>query len=95
MRWCRKAVLALEQRQEALLLVARARLVDFANVDITKHVRMMPEDWKSQIGDHTRFSSAASRLARPKVPDHVSCGVSAGAVPARVRPVLNLRPVGG
>ena len=51
-----------------------------------KHGRMMPDDWKEQIGRHDAiFFGAVGWPA--KVPDHISLWGSLHPVPPRIRPI--------
>ena len=66
---------------------------DFASCDYyEKHGRMMPEDWKAQIGKHDAiFFGAVGWPA--KVPDHVSLWGSLILVRREFDQYVNLRPV--
>jgi tartrate dehydrogenase/decarboxylase/D-malate dehydrogenase len=66
---------------------------DFASVDYyEKHGRMMPEDWKQQIGTHDAiFFGAVGWPA--KVPDHVSLWGSLVIWRREFDQYVNLRPV--
>ena len=51
-----------------------------------RHGRMMPEDWKEQIGGHRRHLLRRRRLAGHRARSHFALGLAA-PVPPRVRPV--------
>ena len=60
---------------------------DFASCDYyERHGRMMPEDWKAQIGGHDAIFFGAVGMARAGAGPHLALGLAA-AVPARVRPI--------
>ena len=60
---------------------------DFASCDYhVKHGRMMPEDWKAQIGSHDDIFFGA--VGWPElVPDHISLMGVSNPIPSRIRPV--------
>ena len=66
---------------------------DFASCDYyEKHGRMMPEDWKEQIGEHDAiFFGAVGWPA--KVPDHISLWGSLILFRREFDQYVNLRPV--
>src|ERR1700758_960859 len=66
---------------------------DFASYDYyTKHERMMPEDWKAQIGGHDAIFFGA--VGWPdKVPDHISLWGSLIQFRREFDQYVNLRPV--
>src|SRR4051794_30149621 len=66
---------------------------DFASCDYyLQHGRMMPEDWKSQIGSHDAIFFGAVGWPE-KVPDHISLWGSLIAFRREFDQYVNLRPV--
>jgi tartrate dehydrogenase/decarboxylase/D-malate dehydrogenase len=66
---------------------------DFANCDYyEKHGRMMPEDWKAQIGEHDAIFFGAVGMPS-KVPDHISLWGSLLMMRREFDQYVNLRPV--
>ena len=66
---------------------------DFASYDYyAKHERMMPEDWKDQIGKHDAIYFGAVGMP-DKVPDHISLWGSLILFRREFDQYVNLRPV--
>jgi len=66
---------------------------DFANCDYyEKHGRMMPEDWKTQIGGHDAIFFGAVGMPS-KIPDHTSLWGSLLLMRREFDQYVNLRPV--
>src|ERR1700746_1174262 len=66
---------------------------DFASCDYyEKHGRMMPEDWKDQIGKHDAIFFGAVGMP-DKVPDHISLWGSLILFRREFDQYVNLRPV--
>src|SRR6185312_10723354 len=66
---------------------------DFASCDYyKKHGRMMPEDWKEQIGKHDAIFFGAVGMP-DKVPDHISLWGSLILFRREFDQYVNLRPV--
>ena len=66
---------------------------DFANCDYyEKHGRMMPEDWKTQIGGHDAIFFGAVGMPS-KIPDHISLWGSLLLMRREFDQYVNLRPV--
>jgi tartrate dehydrogenase/decarboxylase / D-malate dehydrogenase len=88
-----EGVRAVEQAARRHGFELRFDWFDFANVDyFEKHGRMMPQDWKQQIGSHDAiFFGAVGWPAR--VPDHVSLWGSLVTWRREFDQYVNLRPV--
>jgi tartrate dehydrogenase/decarboxylase / D-malate dehydrogenase len=88
-----EGVRALEAAAKRHGFALRLDWLDFASVDYyLKHSRMMPEDWKLQIGSHDAiFFGAVGWPA--KVPDHVSLWGSLVTWRREFDQYVNLRPV--
>lgn len=66
---------------------------DFSSYDyFEKHGRMMPEDWKSQIGNHDAIFFGAVGMPT-KIPDHISLWGSLLLMRREFDQYVNLRPV--
>ena len=66
---------------------------DFASCDYyEKHGRMMPEDWKDQIGEHDAIYFGAVGMP-DRVPDHISLWGSLILFRREFDQYINLRPV--
>src|SRR5262252_3934970 len=88
-----EGVRALEQTARKHGFELKLDWFDFACVEyFEKHGRMMPEDWKQQIGGHDAiFFGAVGWPA--KVPDHVSLWGSLVTWRREFDQYVNLRPV--
>src|ERR1700731_2753098 len=84
---------ALEAAAGGFGFALQADWFDFASCDyFEKHGRMMPEDWKAQIGGHDPiFFGAVGWPA--KVPDHISLWRSLVLFRREFDQYVNLRPV--
>jgi len=84
---------ALEAAASRFGFALHADWFDFASCDYyEKHGRMMPEDWKSQIGGHDAIYFGAVGWPA-KVPDHVSLWGSLVLFRREFDQYVNLRPV--
>jgi tartrate dehydrogenase/decarboxylase/D-malate dehydrogenase len=88
-----EGVRALEQAAKQHGFALELDWFDFANVDYyEKHGRMMPKDWKAQIGGHDAIFFGAVGWPS-KVPDHVSLWGSLVLFRREFDQYVNLRPV--
>ena len=91
-KWCPKGVRVLEAAAKKFGVAVHFDHFDFASCDYyEKHGKMMPDDWKEQIGGTTRSSSAPS--AGRRMPDHVSLWGSLIQFRREFDQYVNLRPV--
>jgi len=88
-----EGVRVLEQAAKRFGFTLKSDWFDFASCDYyEKHERMMPEDWKRQIGGHDAiFFGAVGWPA--KVPDHISLWGSLVLFRREFDQYVNLRPV--
>jgi tartrate dehydrogenase/decarboxylase/D-malate dehydrogenase len=88
-----EGVRVLERAAQLYGFELEQRWIDFANCDYyLKHGRMMPEDWREQIGDvDAIFFGAVGDPAR--VPDHISVWDSIITFRRAYDQYVNLRPV--
>jgi tartrate dehydrogenase/decarboxylase / D-malate dehydrogenase len=88
-----EGVRALEQAAKRFGFTLETTWFDFASCDYyERHGRMMPEDWKTQIGGHDAiFFGAVGWPA--KVPDHISLWGSLVPMRREFDQYVNLRPV--
>jgi tartrate dehydrogenase/decarboxylase / D-malate dehydrogenase len=88
-----EGVRALEQAAKRFGFTLETEWFDFASCDYyERHGRMMPEDWKAQIGGHDAiFFGAVGWPA--KVPDHISLWGSLVPLRREFDQYVNLRPV--
>jgi tartrate dehydrogenase/decarboxylase / D-malate dehydrogenase len=88
-----EGVRALEQAAKRFGFELQTDWFDFASCDYyEKHGRMMPEDWKQQIGGHDAIYFGAVGWPA-KVPDHVSLWGSLVLFRREFDQYVNLRPV--
>ena len=88
-----EGVRALEQAAKRFGFVLKTDWFDFASCDYyEKYGRMMPEDWKQQIGGHDAIYFGAVGWPA-KVPDHVSLWGSLVLFRREFDQYVNLRPV--
>src|SRR5262245_31231890 len=84
---------ALEAAAKRFRFALEAQWFDFASCDYyEKHGRMMPEDWKAQIGGHDAVLFGAVGWPA-KVPDHISLWGSLVMFRREFDQYINLRPV--
>jgi tartrate dehydrogenase/decarboxylase / D-malate dehydrogenase len=88
-----EGVRTLEQAAKRFGFTLETTWFDFASCDYyERHGRMMPEDWKAQIGGHDAiFFGAVGWPA--KVPDHISLWGSLVPMRREFDQYVNLRPV--
>src|SRR5713101_4487960 len=88
-----EGVRVLEQAAKRFGFALRTDWFDFASYDYyEKHGRMMPEDWKDQIGGHDAIYFGAVGWPA-KVPDHISLWGSLVLFRREFDQYVNLRPV--
>jgi tartrate dehydrogenase/decarboxylase/D-malate dehydrogenase len=88
-----EGVRVLEQAAKQFGFEVKLDWFDFASYDYyAKHGRMMPEDWKAQIGSHDAIFFGAVGWPE-KIPDHISLWGSLILFRREFDQYINLRPV--